>query len=71
MAVIGIITCEILELEFARLLEDDAEVGRISVLEDSHSRHLIELLTARQIPHLRCLPHPHAFTPEPGNSLEV
>jgi hypothetical protein len=71
MAVIGIITCEILELEFARLLGDDAEVGRISVLEDSHSAHLIELLTARQTPHLRCLPHTHAFTPEPDQPLEV
>jgi hypothetical protein len=71
MAVIGIITCEILELEFARLLGDDAEVGRISVLEDSHSARLIELLETRQVPHLRCLPHPHAFIPEPDESLEV
>jgi hypothetical protein len=71
MAVIGIITCEILELEFTRLLGDDPEVGRISVLEDSHSAHLIELLAARQVPHLGCLPHTHAFTPEPDISLEV
>ncbi|MGD8911921.1 MAG: DUF1638 domain-containing protein [Candidatus Thiodiazotropha sp.] len=71
MAVIGIITCEILELEFAWLLGDDRDIQRISVLEDSHSRRLIELLEARQAPNLRCLPHPHAFTPEPDEPLEV
>lgn len=71
MAVLGIITCEILELEFARLLGEDFEVGRISVQEDSHSKRLIELLNGQQVEHLQCLPHPHAFAPEPGESLEV
>jgi hypothetical protein len=70
MAVLGIITCEILELEFARLLGEDAEVGCINVLEDSHSARLIELLEARQAP-LRRLPHPHAFAAEPDEPLEV
>ncbi|MES9946040.1 MAG: DUF1638 domain-containing protein [Candidatus Thiodiazotropha sp.] len=71
MAVVGIITCEILELEFARLLGDDREVRRISVLQDPHSAHLVELLQAQQEPRLHCLPHPHAFIPEPDDSLEV
>jgi hypothetical protein len=71
MAVLGIITCEILELEFSRLLAEDTEVGRISILEDSHSARLIELLTAGGTPHLQCLPHPHAFVPEPDMPLEV
>jgi hypothetical protein len=71
MAVLGIITCEIFELEFAWLLENDTEVSRISVLQDSHSAHLIELLKARQLPKLQCLPHPHSFLPEPGKPLEV
>jgi hypothetical protein len=70
MAVLGIITCEILELEFARLLGEDAEVARITILEDSHSEQLIRLLKQRQVP-LRCLPHPHAFAAEPGDSLEL
>jgi hypothetical protein len=71
MAVIGIITCEILELEFARILGDDKEIERISVLEDSHSARLIELLMERQESRLWRLPHPHAFSPEPDEPLEV
>jgi hypothetical protein len=71
MAVLGIITCEILELEIARLLGDDPDITHISVLEDSHSAYLIEQLQARQEPRLHCLPHPHAFTPESAESLEV
>jgi hypothetical protein len=71
MAVLGIITCEILELEFAQLLGDDADISAISILADSHSAHLIQLLEARQSAPLHTLPHPHAFIPEPDQSLEV
>jgi hypothetical protein len=71
MAVLGIITCEVLEQEFAKILLDDSDIGCISVLQDSHSRHLIELLQAQGAPHLHCLPHSHAFHPEPDESLEV
>jgi hypothetical protein len=71
MAVIGIITCEILELEFAYLLGADSEIGRISVLENRQSARLIELLEAKPIRDLQRLPHVHAFYPEPSESLEV
>jgi hypothetical protein len=71
MAVIGIITCEILELEFAFLLGMDNEIGRISVLENPQSARLIELLEARQVRDLQRLPHVHAFYPEPSEPLEV
>jgi hypothetical protein len=71
MAVIGIITCEILELEFAKLLSEDAEIKRISVLEDKCSARIIELLEERQIHNLQRLPHTHSFHPEPEMSLEV
>ncbi len=37
MGILGILTCEILELEFADLLARDKEVGRITVLEDGLS----------------------------------
>ncbi|MET0043395.1 MAG: DUF1638 domain-containing protein, partial [Candidatus Thiodiazotropha sp. 6PLUC3] len=57
--------------EFAQLLTDDSDVGCINVLQDSHSARLIELLKARGLSNLRCLPHPHAFTSEPGESLEL
>jgi len=71
MAVIGIITCEILELEFARLLGADTEVGRVCVLEDCSSARLIELLEAEPICNLQCLPHVHAFHAEPDVPVEV
>jgi hypothetical protein len=71
MAVLGIITCEILELEFARLLNEDHDLMRISILEDSHSAQLIRLLETGRTPHLQRLPHPHAFVPEPDMPLEV
>lgn len=71
MAVIGVITCEILELEFARLLGADPGVGRVSVLEDRWSARLIELLEANPIRSLQRLPHVHAFHAEPTEPVEV
>lgn len=71
MAVIGILTCEVLEREFARLLGGDAALARISVLEDRHSVRLIELLDAGQQRRLRRLPHVHAFRAEPDDALEA
>ena len=38
MGILGILTCEILELEFAELLAADKEVGRITVLENDRLR---------------------------------
>jgi hypothetical protein len=69
MAVLGIISCEILEIEFAKLLSDDKDVRRINVIQDSHSKRLINLLGQQH--NLYCIPHPHAFHPEPGESLEL
>ena len=37
MAILGILTCEILELEFAELLAVDKDMGRVTVLEDECS----------------------------------
>ena len=37
MGILGILTCEILELEFARLLAADKDLSRITVLEDERS----------------------------------
>jgi hypothetical protein len=42
--VIGILTCEILELEFAHLLRSDPEIRKITVVEDDYSAELIQLL---------------------------
>lgn len=59
MAMLGIITCEILELEFAHLLSTDPEVTEVTVIEDMTSLGFIEALesfgrlTPRRIPILR------------------
>jgi hypothetical protein len=71
MAVIGIITCEIFELEFAKLLSEDSDVSRITVFENKNSERFIKLLKDLDIAHLQCLPHPHSYTPEPDLKLEV
>jgi hypothetical protein len=47
MAVLGIITCEILELEFAYLLANDPEVLRIGILENPFSRGLHDALSQK------------------------
>ncbi|KPK24054.1 MAG: hypothetical protein AMK69_16680 [Nitrospira bacterium SG8_3] len=71
MAVLGVLTCEILELEFAHLLATDPEVARVSVLEDSRSAHLIEALASEDANSLRRLSELTAFNPDPELKLEV
>jgi hypothetical protein len=44
VAVLGILTCEILELEFGHLLGTDGEVGRVTVLEEERSSRLLSAL---------------------------
>jgi hypothetical protein len=58
MPVLGVITCEILELEFAHLLAHDKDVAAITVLADRYSLGIIAALesngaAARRIPILR------------------
>lgn len=45
MAVLGIITCEILEREFAYLLNHDPEVSAIHILQNRFSQELTEAIT--------------------------
>lgn len=71
MGVIGILTCEILELEFAHLLTGDPDVARITVLEDAHSTRLLEALEAAGYPHLFRIPHVTGFRPGPSEQVEV
>lgn len=44
MAVLGIITCQILELEFAHLLANDPEVSAVNILENEFSHELRETI---------------------------
>lgn len=58
MPVIGVLTCQILELEFAHLLSQDRDITRITVLANSYSIGMIEALGAngfipRRIPILK------------------
>ncbi|MBL7213825.1 MAG: DUF1638 domain-containing protein, partial [Desulfobacteraceae bacterium] len=70
MAVIGILTCEILELEFAHVLAHDSEIAGITVLEDAHSFGLIEALESAHIRPGR-IPLIKGFTPNYPGRLEV
>jgi hypothetical protein len=46
MTVLGVITCEVLELEFAHLLAGDSQVTQITVLDDDFSSCLVEALVS-------------------------
>lgn len=71
MGVLGIITCEILELEFAHLLAHDAEVTRITMLEDARAIRMIEALEANGCQNLQRIPHLNSFFPVPTEQVEV
>lgn len=44
MPALGILTCEILELEFAHLLISDPEIQRVTVVEEEYAQTLMALL---------------------------
>ena len=71
MAILGVLTCEILELEFARLLATDREVNRITVLEDKRSAQIITALETIKKDNLKRITSLKAFTPAAESSLEV
>ena len=70
MAVLGVITCEILELEIAYLLATDKQIAGVTVIEDSHSQGLIEALESHQVIPER-LPILKGFIPNHPGRLEV
>ena len=49
MAVLGVITCEILELEFAHLFSKDRDIDEITVLADRYSLGMIEALESKEL----------------------
>ena len=71
MAILGILTCEILELEFANLLGRDTEVSRVTVLDDERSVRLIAALESIRTPNVNCIAGITAFSPTPENHTEV
>jgi hypothetical protein len=71
MSVLGILTCEILELEVAHILGADSEVTQVVVVENAHSARLIAALEAQGQPPVQRIPHLHSFQPAPVEPLTV
>jgi len=71
MGVLGILTCEILELEFAHLLNIDRDIARITVLENSRSARMLEALESNGSVSSNRISHLESFSPDPENRLEV
>lgn len=71
MGILGILTCEILELEFANLLGTDTEVSRITVIEDERSDRFIAALESLGTPHIHRIGDITAFSPAPETKTEV
>ena len=70
MAVLGVLTCEILELEFAYLLAKDPEIDLVTMLEDRYSLGMIEALESRNLAPRR-IPILKGFSPNQPDRLEV
>ena len=71
MATLGILTCEILELEFAYLLNTENDIARITVLENNRSVRLIDALKSAGTQNLDLISDLSSFVPIIENSLEV
>ena len=71
MPVLGILTCEILELEFANLLNSDKDIDRITILENSQSVRMIEALEVAETQNINRITDLGSFAPDPGNGLEI
>ncbi len=71
MAILGILTCEILELEFAYLLNSDKDIARISVLENDRSARMLAALESAKTRKLNRIAGLESFAPDPQCGLEV
>lgn len=71
MPVLGIITCQILELEFAHLLAHDPEVVAITILENDYSQELGEAITRQTGIKPKFIASPAEYTPTSSQGLEI
>lgn len=71
MAVLGVLTCEILELEFAHILAADPDVARITVLDNAFSARFVEALREAGSRQVQVVPLLESFTPAASDTLEV
>lgn len=70
MTVLGILTCEILELEFAHLLANDQKIAGVTVVEDAYSQGFIQALESNGLDIIK-IPLIKGFTPSYPQQLEV
>jgi hypothetical protein len=71
MTVLGVICCQILELEFAHLLGSDSQVSRVTVLEDGQSARLLTRLEEQRPRCVSRIPTLAQFVPDGGRRPEV
>jgi hypothetical protein len=71
VAVLGVICCEVLELEFAQLLATDRDIGRITVLDDVQSNRLLSRLGTLGRADARRISTQKEFTPDAERQPEA
>ena len=71
MALLGIITCEVLELEFAHLLRNDPEVLAVTILENQYSEKLAEIITRETKIKPQLIASLAEYSPPTASGLEV
>ena len=71
MAVLGVLTCEILELELGHLLGAEKEVGRITVLDEEGSARLLATLDRQGDGDVKRISTLEEFVPDGGGQPEV
>ncbi|AFM28000.1 DUF1638 domain-containing protein [Desulfomonile tiedjei] len=71
MATLGIITCQILELEFAHLLVNDPEVSAVNILDDEFSKELSETLSRRTKVRSKPIASIAEYTSTASDGLEI
>lgn len=71
MTVLGVLACQVLELEFAQLLVGDPDVDCITVVEDNRSVRMIQEMESEGARRLRRVPHLKGFTPATSSGLEA
>jgi hypothetical protein len=71
MSKLGVVTCQILELEFAHVLLNDPKVAEIWVIPDEFSEGLLQILESTCLKPVHRAEHAHAFKHQAKEKLGV
>ena len=71
MKVLGVLVCEVLELEFAHLLAADSKVARLTVVDDPRGARLLAALRREGCGNLVTVPRLGDFSTAPATGIEV